>query len=516
MLPPLLPLLLILIVGSYPYLGDASFLRLSPGAVLAVVLGMQALLVLEAYRRRQRLLAAGPVDSATELLYQFGRRLRKLRSLSLVLLALCLFNFGWGELVHDRWRLTGLLAPLAQVIWMLPVVAAWIGFWLLEYPLESLAADQEALAAALEGRKFAPMPPRWAYVLMQLRHAMYLPLVLLLALALRRLAETLLRNWGWGNLAYGAGLAVTLAVLLLAGRLVVWVWSTSKLTAEPLRSRLENMAAAGGVRFTDIRVWHTYHRVVNAAILGPVPMARYFLITDALLARLDDNQIQAVFAHEVGHGHHRHLWWYLAAFAAGGFAAAAAASAGMSLWPRYDTFWQIINYALVAVFLILVFPLISRLCEHQADWYAAQCMAARPQPLATMARDGMTEVKATAAVVAAADQLQESNELNDQADYLGLEVAEAAPPPRLPPLVAGAERFAQALLAVVGLTHRPRDRKGWMHPSISDRVALVRRLARDPQAVKAFDRRQRRLRQWIAASLVVGVVLVVLATLYGR
>ena len=35
-------------------------------------------------------------------------------------------------------------------------------------------------------------------------------------------------------------------------------------------------------------------------------------MSDALLESLSDRQIEAVFAHEVGHGRHRHLWWYMA------------------------------------------------------------------------------------------------------------------------------------------------------------------------------------------------------------
>ncbi len=52
--------------------------------------------------------------------------------------------------------------------------------------------------------------------------------------------------------------------------------------------------------------------VVNAAILGWFPFARYFLMSDALLESISDRQIEAVFAHEVGHGVHRHVPWYLA------------------------------------------------------------------------------------------------------------------------------------------------------------------------------------------------------------
>ena len=42
-----------------------------------------------------------------------------------------------------------------------------------------------------------------------------------------------------------------------------------------------------------------------------MPPLRYVFITDALLNILEDDEVDAVFAHELGHAKHRHIWLLL-------------------------------------------------------------------------------------------------------------------------------------------------------------------------------------------------------------
>src|SRR5206468_1109239 len=65
------------------------------------------------------------------------------------------------------------------------------------------------------------------------------------------------------------------------------------------------------LKFRDILIWRTHHRIANALVMGIVPRFRYVLLSDLLLAEMEDEQIEAVFAHELGHVVHRHLIWYL-------------------------------------------------------------------------------------------------------------------------------------------------------------------------------------------------------------
>ena len=55
------------------------------------------------------------------------------------------------------------------------------------------------------------------------------------------------------------------------------------------------------LRYREILLWHTENNMGNAAVVGLVPRLRYILLSDLLLETMDDRQIEAVFAHEIGH-----------------------------------------------------------------------------------------------------------------------------------------------------------------------------------------------------------------------
>ncbi len=105
------------------------------------------------------------------------------------------------------------------------------------------------------------------------------------------------------------GVLATLVVLspLLLRR----VWSTSPLPEGPLRERLDEFCQRTGFRCREILVWHTHDHLTNAGIIGPFPLLRYVLLTDALVSRCTEDEIEAVFAHEVGHARQHHLAFYL-------------------------------------------------------------------------------------------------------------------------------------------------------------------------------------------------------------
>ena len=51
--------------------------------------------------------------------------------------------------------------------------------------------------------------------------------------------------------------------------------------------------------------------------MGVLPWMRYVLLSDVLLERMSD-EIEAVFAHELGHVVHRHMTWYIIFFGMAG------------------------------------------------------------------------------------------------------------------------------------------------------------------------------------------------------
>src|SRR5439155_15020444 len=105
------------------------------------------------------------------------------------------------------------------------------------------------------------------------------------------------------------GSAVT--VFLVVPEILVRVLPTQSLPPSPLRDRMEAMCRAHRLKFRDILLWRTDYRIANALVMGIIPRFRYVLLSDLLLAEMEDEQIEAVFAHELGHVVHRHLIWYL-------------------------------------------------------------------------------------------------------------------------------------------------------------------------------------------------------------
>ena len=82
--------------------------------------------------------------------------------------------------------------------------------------------------------------------------------------------------------------------------------------AGPMRTRLERLAAAIGLRYRDMRLWKTGGRGINAMVVGLTPGTRRIFITDGLLATLPPPEVEAVFCHEAGHAKRHHLLWFLA------------------------------------------------------------------------------------------------------------------------------------------------------------------------------------------------------------
>jgi STE24 endopeptidase len=79
-----------------------------------------------------------------------------------------------------------------------------------------------------------------------------------------------------------------------------------------LRRRLETFARDRGLKVNQILVWRTGSPfLATAFVIGLIRPFRYVFFTDAILKRLNEDELLAVFAHELGHVHHRHLLWLL-------------------------------------------------------------------------------------------------------------------------------------------------------------------------------------------------------------
>ena len=411
-----------------------------------------------------------------------------------------------------------------ELLFMLPAVLAWLAIWTAGFYVEE-ALRQRCLPYQLaQAAPVHDMPSLGSYLAMQARHNFY-PVFFLLLQGFINAAADIPRGVTHSDALAGTAdiVATCLGILLLVALLPVLltrIWSTKPLHGS-LRQQLEKVAARHGLRFRDIRLWNTHHMILNAAVVGWLPRGRYFLITDTLVESLSDDQLEAVFAHEVGHGIHWHLPWLMAAIlGVVGLASGAGelAVAAMNLSNTQGNMVSLaLSSALLCVFGVAAIGWISPRFEHQADWFACRHMALRlrESPPAVAAPNVGKALPATlaAALTAAPTPAEQVTVAQYRAGVYPhnpqgapVPVEPAADSPARPPEIIGAEIFISSLDAIIENSHRDRDRRGLFHPSVAQRASLLRRLALDPTAETTFNKSLRRVRWGIILFAAVGAV----------
>ena len=160
-----------------------------------------------------------------------------------------------------------------------------------------------------------------------------------------------------------------------------WIWKGKPLKDETLRQRLQQLAQKAGIPYRNIILLQTKSsKLANAWVAGILPRWRSVFITDYLLEHLYPDEIEAVFAHELGHLKHQHLLkqvaWIVLGF--GGQLALIRLSlllfgflTGIPSW----LYWALFMGVNLGVILLLVqFGLMRfwRRMEFEADAYAAE------------------------------------------------------------------------------------------------------------------------------------------------
>src|SRR4051812_19897286 len=310
--------------------------------------------------------------------------------------AVGLFALGWGRVIAawvplaEPYRTPGIL------LGTLPAFAAWMGLWWAQYPADRAFKEQSLLYHANEGLPIHAPPGFATFFVEHLRQQLCFTLApILLIIAARDLltaaflaAGSHLPRDGSADLLF---FPVSVAVFALAPELLRRVIPTTPLPENwPLRKRLEAMCERAGLRYRDILLWRTNSSMGNAMVMGLFPRVRYIFLSDLLLETMRDEEIEAVFAHEVGHIVHRHMWWYLVftailmLFSMGPLSLALNHIPGLAIYASMPEARQLeiaayqeqIAAAVGLAMFIVLFGLLSRRFERQADVYAARTMQA--------------------------------------------------------------------------------------------------------------------------------------------
>jgi STE24 endopeptidase len=371
---------------------------------------------------------------------------------------LTLYVFGWGGVVQEacevgppeaRWPLPGMelliLAPF-----LVGLVLSWTCFYDAERALHDCGPYRE------DGHAFWS---RWSYVGFHVRFNLVLVLVpvalLIVQEGFHRLLPTLHRQWLFQVASWGV-LGLVFIGMPWVLRLVLGLQPMPECE---LRSRLDAAARRLSFRFSNILLWPTRGGVANAMVAGIVPWVRYVVLTDCLVEGLSDDELEAVFGHEVGHVKHLHMLYYL------GFLLGSVLVVG-AVWQMVGL-EQILDVSLrqdlavlplfftLGAYIFVVFGFLSRRCERQADIYGCRAVSCeRPD---CQGHDGT----------------------------IALSGGRGLCP-------TGIRTFIDALEKVARLNGISRDRPGWLqswlHSTIARRVAFLKRILEDPSVEPRFQR----------------------------
>ncbi|MCU0962881.1 MAG: M48 family metallopeptidase [Pirellulaceae bacterium] len=419
----------------------------APGALprLALTLASGTLVVLLAVASSQAVARGLFRDPAQRPAWR--RRFARLRQLHTGLWLLSVVGtlalFDWPQVVRYNWGLAHLILVkdvLVLVPVWLPLVCSWAAFYDVA---RADAVGQLPSAGAAESSAPHPLGTRWEFVWLHARHYLGLSLLpVLVLLACQDVLTLLLPAWEETAVAWWGYLVPLAAITVAFPWLLSRIWKTSPLPDSDLRQRLLALTRQMGIRCRDFRVWQTNNQILNAAVAGLLPAARYVFVTDGLLTFLRDDELEAVVAHELGHARRRHLWLRLALV-------------GLPLW----IVAQVRAWSPESVRVI-------------ADWQAAQ-LSDSPVVL-------HLAVAGLFCALAAAALGRYSRLLEHDADLCVWEVGHGA-------------TFVTAIDRLSYLCHERRHRATWLHPSTAARVELLQRALQNPRAAYAYRRRVARI-----------------------
>lgn len=383
-----------------------------------------------------------------EARHVWARLLRRLRRLHLgIAIGMYLTTLlicGWPTVVRINWHLVDTLF-LDEVIILLPFVLGLLAAWSSFYRVER-ALHQTGEWAALE-----PMPTMKEFLKTIARNhlAMLLEPLLVFA-AIQGALQCYEAGWPWW-LIIGYAMASLYAIAWFLPWVWTKAWDTEPMPIGPRRWQLEHVCQKTGIPLTNLLVWHTHHQQAMAMLVGYLPRPRFVVLSDLLLDQLNDEELAAVMAHELGHVKYRHLWVMLS-YVLFSLLLWTLASWLMMILVQSNSFWdqlllQLALFGSMVLYVRLTLCDLSRKLEREADLMA--CLA-----------------------------------WHDQTPSYGLAT------------------YAETLHKVAQLNGESPDHVSWLHGSVTQRTEYLKRMIDNPLEQQRFSRNMLWLKTGLVAALV--------------
>jgi len=417
---------------------------------------------------------------------RFARVRRLILALNLSGFTASVFVLGWAWVVWHTATWDGTLAPFAELLVPAPFLVTMAANWFVYYP-----ADR-AIHTAVSNR---PFPGPFAHWFAQVRR---FALFVLFPAGLFTAQQTVTRYvpaaWLESPGFYAAVLGVVVLVFAWMPVAMTWMLGMRPFPAGPRRDRFEVLAKRLDVRFRGLLIWPTHGTLATAVMIGVVPWWRYCAFSDRLLDELTDDELDAVFGHEVGHVKHAHVPFYLLFFLLSSAVISTGVAALLQAFQVRDALPAgFLSELLIAAplgilgaYLFVVFGWLSRRCERQADLFGARAVSCGRSDCAFhQATDfparGLAPMCPTGIRVFV-------NALQQVAHVNGLD-----------PTGSDHTSFLHAAWAWV---------RAWQHGPIPARIAFLRSLLVDPNRERVAQRRIALGRWGLVAGLVLATLLI--------
>jgi Zn-dependent protease with chaperone function len=273
------------------------------------------------------------------------------------------FVVDWVTIVRTNWGWDGSVL-VDDLLILMPLTIPWVISWAYFF---DLPADPSGSSG------------RWQFVARQSRIAFGLGLLpVLVVCTVSDLAHRYCPEWAEGKMAAAIYILPMLGLLSLYPWLMRILWPTSRLPDGSLRTRLERLATENHIAIRDMYIWKTGNGALNAAVSGMIPGLRYVFLTDGLLADMTEDEIEAIYAHELGHVKHGHLSLRIIALLLPIFICIGFAESGPLLdtsapaMARQVAFPDYLLLAATLGYMIFGLGWYARRLEHQADLWACQ------------------------------------------------------------------------------------------------------------------------------------------------